>query len=183
MSIESTPADASSPRADLVAAVLWMVFGAAITVGAWTMDRLEHRHINPYEIPGLVPGVLGAVILLLGLALAVRAVARGAMGGARTAGAGPAAVGPEGAAEARRRMAQVLAATLVYALVLVGHGVPFWLATFVFVAGFIWHFDGERQRELGRGPGARGWRALVFGAATSATVTLVFEQIFLVRLP
>ena len=43
------------PRIDLIAAVVWMVFGAAVAVGAWRMDRLEHLNINPYEIPGLVP--------------------------------------------------------------------------------------------------------------------------------
>ena len=47
------------------------------TVGAWRMDRLEHLHINKYETPSLVPGLLGAAILMLGLVLAMRALARG----------------------------------------------------------------------------------------------------------
>jgi hypothetical protein len=173
MSIEHTPADALAPRTDLYAALVWIVFGAAIAVGAWNMDRLEHRHINQYEVPGLVPGVLGAVIALLGLVLALRSIGRG---GLRAAPEAP----PH---EERRRMASVFGATVLYALVLVGHGIPFWLATFVFVAGFILYFDAERQAGLGRRVPAQALRACVYGACTSAIVTLVFEYVFLVRLP
>jgi xanthine/uracil permease len=173
MSIENTPQDALPPRADLYAALAWIVFGAAIAIGAWNMDRLEHRHINQFEVPGLVPGVLGAVIFLLGLVLAVRSIRRGALQPATAAQ-------PH---EGRRRMAAVFTLTLVYALVLVGHGLPFWLATFAFVTGFILVFDAERQAGLERGRAAQALRAVVYGACTSAIVTLVFEQVFLVRLP
>jgi hypothetical protein len=31
---------------------------------SWRMDRLEHLQINKYEIPGLVPGLLGAAVLV-----------------------------------------------------------------------------------------------------------------------
>jgi len=80
-------------------------------------------------------------------------------------------------------MAWVFGATMLYALVLVGHGIPFWLATFLFVAGFILAFDADRQADLGRrGPGT-ALRACVYGVCTSAVVTLVFEYVFLVRLP
>ncbi len=173
MSIENTPQDELHPRTDLIAALIWIAFGGAITSGAWTMDRLERLHINRYEAPGLVPGVLGAVIFVLGLVLAVRSVRRGALR----------SPGPALQAHGRRDLALVLGATLLYALVLVGHGVPFWLATFVFVSGFILVFDAERQAGLGRGKAAQAWRAALYGACTSAVVTLAFEQIFLVRLP
>jgi len=173
MSIEQTPTDALPPRTDLFAALVWIVFGAAIAVGAWNMDRLEHRHINQYEIPGLVPGVLGAVIALLGLVLAARSIRQGALH------AGVEARPHEG----RKRLAWVFAATLLYALVLVGHGIPFWLATFLFVAGFILAFDADRQADLGRRVPAQALRACVYGVCTSAIVTLVFEFVFLVRLP
>jgi len=53
--------DEPSARADLVAAALWISFGAAVATGAWRMDRLERLNINPYEAPGLVPGLLGVL--------------------------------------------------------------------------------------------------------------------------
>ncbi|HEY4171109.1 MAG TPA: hypothetical protein VGM96_30225, partial [Reyranella sp.] len=61
-----------SPGSDLIAAFAWMVFGAAVLIGSLRMDRLEKQDINPYTIPGLLPGLLGIVTLLLGFLLALR---------------------------------------------------------------------------------------------------------------
>lgn len=174
MSIEIDPDEPLPPRVDLYCALAWMVFGGAVSVGSWRMDRLEHLHINKYEIPGLVPGILGTAVLVLGLALALRAIARGAL----------ATRAPSAQGESQfRTMALVFALTLFYALGLVGTGLPFWLATFVFVSVFILLFDRERQAGLGRSVPKRAVLATVYGAATSAVVSLSFEYIFLVRLP
>jgi hypothetical protein len=175
MGMESAPEGAVSPRADLVSALVWAAIGLGITVGAWRMDRLEKLNINKYEVPGLVPGLLGAALLVLSLLLAARALRQGAL---RPAGA-PA----PGRADTRRYMAIVLGAMLAYSLVLVGHGIPFWLATLVFVAAFIFFFDRERQSELGRSTAKQALLALVYGAGTSAVVSLSFQNIFYVRLP
>lgn len=175
MSIESAPEGEVSPFADLVSAAVWFVIGAAIAVASWRMDRLENLHINKYEIPGLVPGLLGAAIAVLGLVLAARAVSRGALA---PRGA-PAARAPG----ARLFIGAVLATMLAYSLVLVGHGIPFWLSTFVFVSGFIFFFDRQRQSELGRGTGRQAVLALVCGALTSGIVSFAFQEIFYVRLP
>ncbi|RYY68012.1 MAG: tripartite tricarboxylate transporter TctB family protein [Comamonadaceae bacterium] len=175
MSIESPPDAEVSARADLVSALLWMAFGLAVFIGAWRMDRLENLHINKYEVPGLVPGILGAAVALLGLMLALRSVRRGAL----RALPAPAAAVPGG----RVYMAIVLGSMLAYSLVLVGHGIPFWLATFVFVSGFIFFFDRERQAELGRSRGRQLVLAAVYGACASVVVTLAFQEIFYVRLP
>jgi hypothetical protein len=172
VSIETPPEGEVPPRADLVSALLWMAFGAAVTIGAWRMDRLEHLHINKYEAPGLVPGMLGAAVLLLGLLLAVRAIKRGALrpiAPVNRAGWG--------------HMAIVFAAMLTYSVVLVGHGLPFWFATGAFVAAFIFFFDRERQTGLGRSTARQALLALVFGVAVSAVVSFAFQEIFYVRLP
>jgi len=171
--METAPVGEVSPRADLVAALLWMVFGAAIAIGAWRMDRLAHLHINKYEIPGLVPGLLGAAIFLLGCLLALRAVRAGALGTA----------GPAGPRPGSGRMLLVAAVMLAYPLLLVGRGLPFWLVTALFVAGFIFFFDRQRQSALGRTAGRQALLAAAFGVATSAVVSLVFQQVFYVRLP
>ena len=179
MSIEIDPAEPLPPRSDLFSALAWIVFGGAVTAGSWTMDRLEHLHINRYEIPGLVPGLLGAAILVLGLALALRAVARGALGPQA-----PLESQAESQADSQASsMAVVFGLTLFYALALVGTGVPFWLGTFAFVSAFIFIFDRERQASLKHSRVKQFVLALVYGMATSAVVSLAFEKIFLVRLP
>ena len=80
-------------------------------------------------------------------------------------------------------MALMFVLTLSYSLGMVGTGVPFWLATLAFVSLFIYLFDRERQIALGRTKLKQALLALVYGAATSAVVSLAFEKIFLVRLP
>ena len=174
MSIETEPAEEIPPRADLLSAAVWMVFGAAVFTGAWRMDRLASQGINKYEIPGLVPGLLGAMVFVLGALLAARSIRRGALhatdtGTART--------------PADRGLVGVFVATLLYPLVLVGHGIPFWLATAVFVTAFIFFFDRARQTALGRSTGKQVLVALTCGVVTSAVVSLVFERVFYVRLP
>jgi hypothetical protein len=176
--MESPPEGGVSPRADFLGALFWMALGGAIALAAWHMDRLAHLHINQYEIPGLVPGLLGAGLLLLGMLLAVRAVARGALA------TGPAAEAPRKAARGGWvRMALILASMLFYALVLVGRGLPFWLSTAAFVAAFIFVFDRERQNGLGRSTTGQALLALACGAVASALITVVFQELFYVRLP
>ena len=171
------PAQGASARADFVAALVWIVLGLAIVAGALAMDRLERFGATVYTAPGLVPGILGALIALLGGVLLLRSVRRGAV----------ATLGEPWlpAAAARGTLARAtlaIAITLVYTLVLVGHGLPFWLVTVAFVFVFMLLFDLPERRA--RGETARGVLiAAIVAVATSAVVTLMFERVFLVRMP
>lgn len=142
---------------DRLQGVVWIAVAAAILYASWTMDRLERLGAKLYSAPGLVPGILGAVILLLGVMLTLRdtpgdpTVRRG-WGGT----------------------ALVLALCLGYALGLVGN-VPFWLATFLFVTVFIAVFEYPAARRMALAP--------LYGALTSLLVSQLFEQVFYVRLP
>src|SRR5437588_6005573 len=49
----------TSSRDDVVGGLLWMLLGIIILIASWRMDRLGAQDINPYTIPGLVPGLLG----------------------------------------------------------------------------------------------------------------------------
>jgi Tripartite tricarboxylate transporter TctB family len=166
-----------SPRADLVWALVWIVIGAAIFSGGFTMDRLERQNINPYTAPGLVPAMLGIGIAILGVILLVRSVRRRRLTAAVEVGT-PAD---------HRRLAVALGLSIVYAGGLVGRTlagihVPFWLATalFVFVSILAFEWRDRRARgELGRGIAV----AAACAIGTAAGVTAVFQEVFLVRLP
>jgi hypothetical protein len=148
----------------------WAALGIAIVAESWRMDRLEAQHINPWTVPGLVPGLLGVVLALLGLVLALRR---------------PRAA--EGEVEAGRaaepwRVGLALVLTLGFGIGVLGTGVPFWLAAggFLFVA--ITLFEWPERRAAGTLAGGAA-RAAVIAALASAAITIIFQEVFLVRLP
>lgn len=161
-----------SPAADLVWSLVWIAFGAVIVYGSWTMDRLEKMNINPYTAPGLVPGLLGAGILLMGAMLLVRAVRAGGFKARQTA---------DGAADPARLGLAVLLC-LGYGAGLVGRGMPFWAATFLFVFVSVALFQWPERRARGE-PGRGLAVAAACALGTALGVTLVFQELFLVRLP
>ena len=152
-------------RSDMLGGAGWMAFGAAILFEALRMDRFEQMGATLYTMPGFVPGMIGAVLMLLGAVLALRGWSRR-----------PAA--PEhGVRLLNSRMLWTLAFTLVYAAVLIGR-VNFIVATAAFVGAFVWLFtpeDASRQR--------RWIFAVATGVLSALVVGFVFEDIFLVRLP
>ncbi|MDH3235191.1 MAG: hypothetical protein OEQ29_16860, partial [Alphaproteobacteria bacterium] len=79
-----------------------------------------------------------------------------------------------------KRLATAFVLTVVYAVGLVGV-VPFWLATFLFVAAFILIFEWPMVAV------ERRWimivSALVQGVLVSGAVALIFQELFLVTLP
>jgi hypothetical protein len=160
-------------RADLHDSVGWVAFGIAILIGSLEMDRLESQDVNPYTVPGLLPGLLGIAMMLLGGLLALRSWRRGVT-------ASPAPAGPG----TRGRLALVLGLCLTCGLLLVGHGLPFWLAAALFVSAAIVSLQHAQRRAAGQ---HRTWRALLvagaIGLGAGLAITAVFQEIFLVRLP
>jgi len=160
----------TSARSDLRGGAGWAGFGLLIVLGSLRMDRFESMGAQLYTMPGFVPGMIGAVVALLGLVLMLR-------GWWRLSHAAPPQAAPPEERLLNRRIAVTLVLALLYAGLLIGRA-PFWLVTALFVAAFVAAFmpaDRSHRR-----------RALVAAAAgvlTSAVVTLVFEQVFLVRLP
>lgn len=158
-------------RADFLFGLGWTALGVAIAAGSWRMDRLEGQGVEPYAVPGLLPGLLGLILAGFGAVLALR--------GWR--GAGPVAEGEASAFEPwRAALALLLAAGFV--LGAIGHGPPFWLAAFGFLFLAILLFEWPDRRRAGTL--ARGAvQAALIAAAASAVITLVFQEVFLVRLP
>lgn len=156
-----------SARSDIRGGAGWAGLGLLIVAESLRMDRFESMGAQLYTMPGFVPGMLGSVILLLGLLLALRGWRRSLA--QRDTDQGAPLVNP--------RIGRTLLLTLVYAGLLIGRA-PFWLVTALFVAAFVATFapaDQPRTRRL--------MVALLAGVLTSTVVTLVFQYVFLVRLP
>jgi hypothetical protein len=174
-------------RADFWFGLFWTLLGFAILVESWRMERLEQQHINPYTIPGLVPGMLGVVLAIFGIVLAVRAW----RGAAPTENPleqellGLDETPPEDDGQGRAepwRVGLALVLCLTFAGGLVGSGLPFWLAAFVFLFTAILGFEWPDRRAAGTIPQG-AIRAAIVAACASAAISFVFQEIFLVRLP
>jgi len=163
-------------QADRVTAVVLLMLGLAMLAGGWTMERLEFRRIHPASIPGLVPMILGGLLALCAVLLwhSARPDAAGRTTARQTA--------PFLTGGSWSRLALTAALAVVYAIGLIGW-LPFTAATFAFVFAFAAVFSW---------PGGAGrWRAqiktllsaLVLGVCVAFGTALLFEHLFLVRLP
>ena len=129
------PPHSRSPRAPTCAtAFVWIALGAVIVFASWRMDRLEQQGAELYTAPGLWPGIIGLLIALLGGVLAWRSVRRARAAGWDAVETDDATLVPTS------RFALAAAMFFVYALLLVGRGLPFWLGTALFVAAFVFTF-------------------------------------------
>ncbi len=158
---------------DAIGGLVVTAIGVAGLVESLRMPRFENRNADPFTVPGLTPGLLCAVLTLLGVALIVRAMAnRGEPISL------PILNWPVGSAA---RMVFTLLSVIAYGFFLFGN-VPFIIATTLFV--FVFTVGAEllnRDRKL-------GFFSLLLGAfllalAASFFIRFIFVEVFLVRLP
>jgi hypothetical protein len=155
-----------APRTDLWIAASFLAFSAAILTFSLRMPRFAEQ--------GLVPSFYGVVIAALSLWLGWRSVQRGALA-ASSDHVRPAT------GNSNVRLAIATGLGLLFIVGLIGR-MPFWLAVVIFVSLFITIFEWQP----GLGARARAKRvavAVLQGLLTGFLVTLVFEKLFLVRLP
>jgi hypothetical protein len=162
-----------SRRSESLSAAGWALGGAAILVASWRMDRLESRGINPLSIPGLTPGVVGALMIALAIVLAVQA--------RRPSSAATEAAVDDVEGSARRTLIAI-ALCVLFAGVTLGSGLPFVAEGAVFIMLFSTVFGWPAWRAEHRV--ARGLaNAAAVAVLASAAISWLFESVFLVRLP
>ena len=128
-------------------------------------------------LPGLLPGLLGIAMILLGGVLALRSWQRGAF-------AQPRAPFTAHQREVRKRVWSVIALCCVYSVLLIGHGLPFWMASSIFIAGSILILQRMNRDPEERRLTPKWWgKALVIGVLASVITQAAFQDLFLVRLP
>jgi len=154
-------------RSDMWGGAGWVGLGLLIVGGSVQMERYESMGAQLYTMPGFVPGMIGGLVAVLGLVLMLRGWLRRAT---------------EATADAaepllNRRIVITMVLSLLYAGLLIGRA-PFWLVTALFVAAFVATFTPEDRSRT-----RRAVVAVLTGVLTSTVVTVVFEQVFLVRLP
>jgi hypothetical protein len=169
--------------ADRIGGAIWVIFGAAVVYGSWTMDRLPSLGIPPLTAPGLVPGLLGLGFVVFGAILLLRSETAAAPDPAALHAEGfhKEAPAPPDAIE-WRRVALSWALCIIYAGALLGRGLPYWLLTVAFL--FLHLLLIDEDRPIGSAPTRRRMiTAAILAALVPVAVTLIFQHLFLIRLP
>ena len=165
-----------SRRSELLSAAFWALLGGAVLVASWRMDRLGDRGINPWSAPGLTPGVVGALMLVLAAVLAWHALRR-----AHRPALPADDHAPTETAFTTGRTLLAAGLCVLFALSL-GRGMPFAAeaATFVFLFTSVFSWPTWRaERRVARGLA----QTLATAVIAALAISWLFESVFLVRLP
>lgn len=164
-----------SARADLWGGLFWILCGGSIAVASWNMDRLERMGVSFYTAPGLVPGILGLLMVVCGSVLAIRALREGALGPRQRP---PLLL----QADTLRRAGIALLLALGFAIGLVGQGLPFPVAAALYLfaqIAVVQYPERKAKGEVGRGLAV----AALVAVGAAAAISTLFQSVFLVRLP
>ena len=171
----STTEDVAALRSDFLSALAWIALGIAILIGSVMMDRLESRASTPTRSQGCCRDCLG---------LPWRSWARCSprAAGAVTCWRPPAR--RQSIAPSKSRILLVLGLCLTFGVVLVGHGLPFWFAAAIFVTTAILSLQYQQRKSTGQELTVRRFfTTAAIGLGAGIAITIVFQEIFLVRLP
>ena len=169
--------ESNLPRADFISSIVLIVFGAGVLWASLAMPRFEEQGGVIYDAPGVVPGILGLLVLLMAVILLVRSVRRqgyrlGINGRSLTAVFRDVQT---------LRLLGTLAACVLYGVVLL-RLLHFIVATLIFVLVFVLLFEYDTKKGV-----ASQWKTLLFAVLmavlTPGGVFAAFRYLFLVNLP
>jgi hypothetical protein len=84
----------------------------------------------------------------------------------------------------RKQLLLVLGLCVGFGVVLVGHGLPFWLAAAIFVTIAILSLQARQRKAAGEKLSLRTLvKTAAIGLGAGLIITIVFQELFLVRLP
>ena len=165
-------------KKDFITSIVLIAFSISVIVSSYTMDRLEHRSIDPFSAPGVVPGMIGLILLCLSLILFVRSLKNGGYRLFSRDGGADTEVRHEGAV---KRVLLTLFISVAYGIGFLGR-VDYTLCTLLYIFTFIivfeyrWRVPLLEQKRMLAG-------ALLQSLIAAAAISLVFRKLFLVDLP
>ncbi|MCK5516895.1 MAG: tripartite tricarboxylate transporter TctB family protein [Desulfobulbaceae bacterium] len=171
-------ADPRMTRKDFIASIVLIVFSITIIVISYTMPRLERRGIDPLSAPGVVPGMIGLVLLCLALILFIRSIRNG---GYRIFKKTELPADGHRHQGAVTRVSLTLIISLIYAIGFLGH-LNYSIGTGIFIFSFICLFEIQSGQSL-RVQMKIILLALIQAVVASVLITLVFQNLFLIDLP
>jgi len=169
--------ESNMPKADFLMSILLIVFGITILFVSIGMPRFEEQDANPYSVPGVVPGFLGAIIAFLGLVLLIRSLIRKGY----KLGINGRTIKEWVKDDSTLRLLTTLGLSLIYALVFIGW-LPYAVGTVLFIFAFIVVFEHKKGIPL-REEKRMFYKATLTSVISGVSIWVVFRYLFLVSLP
>lgn len=169
------------PRGEWLGVAFWAGLGTTVFVAGWRMDRLAHQGIAPWSAPGLLPAVVGALMVAFALVLAAQAWRDGSAAPLEPPGGDDIAQPPDDGGFWRGSAVAALLCVLFAGLSL-GHGWPFPAEAALFIFAFTTLFSWRTWRAEG-GVARRLAQTAAVAAGAALAISWLFESVFLVRLP
>ena len=165
------------PKADFVVSLRLMAFGVWIVIHSVEMPRFKELDADPLSVPGIVPGILGAVIFILSLVVFIRSLIRKGY----QLGLNRQTLMNYFQDTSAQRMLLTIFICIVYGIFMIGR-VNYYPATFIFVLVFIILFQ-FRGVQSGTSRGKMLMFAVLQAVLAAGIVGAVFRYLFLVDLP
>lgn len=164
-------------KGDFLTSIGLFIFALAIIILSLQMPRYEGLGVESYSVPGIVPGLLGIILLILSIILLIRSIKRK---GYRL-GMSTQMVKKYITDDSTRNFLITLILCLAYG-VFVLKRIPYVLATGLFVFFFVIIFE-FRPRENISSQKRTILASFIEAFFVSVGITLVFRYLFLVDLP
>ena len=170
--------DKKMVRKDFITSIILITFSVSVIVMSYEMPRLERRGIDPFSAPGVVPGMIGIILLSLALILFVRSIRHG---GYRFFQKETGLSGENRHQGAGFRVLLTLVISLIYAIGFLGR-FDYSLCTALYIFTFICLFEFKPGIAL-----LSQKRMFVFAiiqaVAASLLISIILQKLFLVDLP
>jgi hypothetical protein len=163
-------------KADFFTSLVLTAFGAAVLILSIQMPNLAEVNQSKFSAPGIVPGFIGAMLILLSGSMLIRSLKRKALAEIKNG------IVPKSlfAQETTRRILLTVLLCVLYAFCLgkLWFPIPTFLFVFVFIFLFEYDFKSALKPQM-----KKVIIAVIIGLITTVAVTLVFQKLFLVNLP
>jgi hypothetical protein len=163
-------------KADFFTSIVLFAFGTAIFVISLRMPTMADQNQSVFSAPGIVPGFIGVMLMLLSVSMLLRSIKNKALAEIREGLIPKAAL----AQVTTQRIGLTLLLCVCYGLLLGKLWFPIPTFSFIFVFIFLFEYDFKAALK----PQVRKIVvALIIALITTILVTLVFQKLFLVKLP
>ena len=163
-------------KADFYTSIILLTFGITVVAMSIQMPTDFGRGSDLHSAPGVVPFLLGSIITVLSLIMLIRSIMR-TKGQVGISSSSFKAFMKD---NTTFRIVSTIATCLLYFFLL--GTLPFMVLTMLFIFGFIIFFELDPKTSI-KSQFMIFIKAAIVAVITSVAVTMVFEQLFFVRLP